>query len=805
MRRYLGFVIRYRILIILGTILISALLGAQTRHLKIIIDPNTILPQSHPYVRATAKVEKVFGSKYVAVVAITPKQGDALQAPVLEKISRITNELMKAPGFVKENTLSLTARRAKDIVGSADGLEVRPLMKRIPKNDKDIAALKQALDRNPVYRNTIISADRRTAAVYAEFKEGAGGFREVMSRINPVVERERDSSVDIQIGGAPVFLAPIEVFSERVVFLFPIAVLLIGLIHFEAFRTFQGLILPLITALVACAWGVGIMGWMGVPLDVFNAATPSLILAVAAGHAVQLLKRYYEEYDRIADERHLTPKQANEQAVIESIAKVGPVMIIAGGVAALGFFSLAVFDIISVRTFGIFTGVGIVSALIVELSFTPALRSLLPPPGRTDRKRERSFKIWDRITLSIALWAGGPKRELIYLTWGVLMCVAAAGTGRVVMDNSTKSYFPADIPFRIDDDKINQRLAGTNTLYVLIEGQQDDDIKDPAVLKAMDDTQRFIESQPDVGKTVSIADFLKRMNQAMNGDEASFYRVPESRELVSQYLLLYSMSGEPGDFDSYVDYGYRTANILAYLHIDSTAGIETLTRAVRAYAEPRFPKNVKVTMGGGIAQAAALNEVLIYNKILNIAQIAGVIFIITSIVFRSLWAGVLVLVPLLMAVVFNFGLMGWTGVLLNIPTSLCSAMAVGIGADYAIYLMYRLREELPNSIHEKFALLEVLRTAGKASLFVASAVVGGYAVLFFSFGFHVHQWLALLVCVAMAVSVFAALTLVPSLIMTFRPRFIFEHVSPERTESKTVPVSRKPDKREPVMKTKETQ
>lgn len=101
-------------------------------------------------------------------------------------------------------------------------------------------------------------------------------------------------------------------------------------------------------------------------------------------------------------------------------------------------------------------------------------------------------------------------------------------------------------------------------------------------------------------------------------------------------------------------------------------------------------------------------------------------------------------------------------------------MVVGIGADYAIYLIFRLREELARpGVSEAEAFREALRTAGKACLFVAAAVIGGYGVLYFSFGFYVHTWLATLIGASMLVSVFVTLTLVPALILTFRPRFIF--------------------------------
>jgi hypothetical protein len=136
----------------------------------------------------------------------------------------------------------------------------------------------------------------------------------------------------------------------------------------------------------------------------------------------------------------------------------------------------------------------------------------------------------------------------------------------------------------------------------------------------------------------------------------------------------------------------------------------------------------------------------------------------------------MVLVPLLMAVIAHFGVMGYTGMYLNIANSLSSAMAVGIGADYAIYLIFRLREEISRGMSESDAVRLVLGTAGKACLFVAIAISVGYGVLLFSYGFNIHIWLATLIATAMIVSVFAALFLIPAMVLTFRPNFVFKGV-----------------------------
>ncbi|MGC2048135.1 MAG: outer membrane lipoprotein-sorting protein, partial [Gallionella sp.] len=378
------------------------------------------------------------------------------------------------------------------------------------------------------------------------------------------------------------------------------------------------------------------------------------------------------------------------------------------------------------------------------------------------------------------IWVTGPSRRKVYGSVFLFVIIVMIGIGRVTVDNSTKSYFSPDLIFVKDDKALNGSLGGTNTLYLLVEGASEDAIKNPKTLQAMEELQRFLEDQPYVGKTVSIADFIKRMNQAMHGDDADYFNIPVSQELISQYLLLYSMSGEPGDFDSYVDYGYRTANLTVFLKTDSSAYIEKLVAKIHEFTALHFDQDLSIGIGGSVPQGAALNEVMVYGKILNIVQIAAVVFIISSLIFRSVVAGMLVLLPLLIAVMTNFGLMGWSGIPLNISTSLISAMAVGIGADYAIYLIYRLREELNMGTDEIMAVRNVIATAGQAILFVAIAVSAGYGVLLLSFGYNIHKWLSILIAEAMIVSSLSALLLIPALILTFRPEFIFRRISVKR-------------------------
>ncbi len=774
LKSYIEKIIRWRYLVMLLTILMTVFMVSQMRHLKVIIDPNQMLPQAHPYVIGTNLAEKIFGSNYVLVVAVSPKKGDVYQADVLTKIRTISDEIQKLPNVKAETLMSLTAKRAKGIAGEDEGLEVKPLLHGVAINSSTIEKLKSSLARNPLYSGVVISQDQTMAAITIAVEKGPKGFTPTLEAAYKLIQPLASEDVRIAVSGNPVFVYYVEKYTQRMAILFPLALLIVGLLHLEAFRTWQGFFLPLVTAFLSVLWGLGLMGIAKVSIDAFNASTPILILAVTAGHAVQILKRYYEEFE-LAIKRGTDAVSANREAVVNAMSKVGPVMLAAGFVAVLGFLSLMSFDIVTIRNFGIFTGLGILSGLVIEMTFIPAVRSWLKPPKlRTTPMR---FDILSPVISVIKKLTSGARIPQVMLLFVVLIAVSAFGVTQLKVENSNKSFFAANLPFQADDQFINEKMAGTNTLYVVFEGNQEDVIKDPKILQLMEKTQRFLETQPGIGKTISIVDLIQRMNQAMHADQKNELRIPENRDLVSQFLLLYSMSGEPADFDRYVDYNYRSANITAFVKHDNSREIQKVIANTREFLKANKDARINIHFGGSVPQSTALSESLVEGKLRNVMQIGAVIFLVSALLFRSLMAAFLIVTPLAITALVNFGVMGLTGIPLNTPNAITAPMAIGIGADYAIYLLYRIREEL--KVHASYALAmdAALESAGRAILYVGTAIAGGYSVLMLSRGFNIHIWSGILIVLSMLVSVVTTLLLLPALIKTLKPGFLDIHTN----------------------------
>jgi predicted RND superfamily exporter protein len=291
-------------------------------------------------------------------------------------------------------------------------------------------------------------------------------------------------------------------------------------------------------------------------------------------------------------------------------------------------------------------------------------------------------------------------------------------------------------------------------------------------MRAIQGLERRLEREPGVGKALSYVDFIEKLHVAMNADRADAGVLPGTRALTAQYLFLYSMSGGGEDFDTLIDPTHRVAKVRLLVHDDSTHYGQQLIALAKDEVARTFPAGYRVRFSGTLASTSAATEVMVDGKLRNILQIAGITLVIASLLLRSVLGGVLVALPLGLTVAVNFGVMGLLGIRLDMMTAAISAMAVGIGADYAIYFLFRVREELAGGGELEAALRRALMTSGKAVLFVSSAIALGYATLCLS-GFGMHVQLGALVALAMVVSSGSALVLLPAVLAWFRPSFVW--------------------------------
>jgi predicted RND superfamily exporter protein len=763
-RRYVTWITNHPYLVIILALLITVFFGFHAKNLHLEMDSDRFLPKDHPTVILGDRIKELFNGKYIVVVNVEVKNGTVFNQATLEKVKRITGKVKELPGVIENNVMSIASSNIKDIQGTDEGMAVNQYMEEVPSTKQEMAGLRNRIINDSNYKGVLVSADEKSATIILDFHslDELGGFMGTRKVLDEIINPEKDDNTIIHLAGSPISVYWLGKYAQNMKRVFPIALIVIAFLLFFAFRTGQGLFIPLSTAIMSVIWALGFLGLTHTPMDIFNIMTPILILAIAAGHSVQMLKRYYEDYHRLHD---------NKEAVIESTTKIGMVMLIAGLVAAAGFFSLITFRNLSMQSFGIFTAIGIISALIIEMTFIPAL-TLLTPPGDKHMQKERAHSVYDTFIEKITKLIIGRKWAGILTVTILVIGLSIFGLTRLKTENSPSSYFQEDSEFRKDLKAINNNAPGAYIIQILVEGNETDIIKEPQSLKDIQKLQDYAATLPDVGKTMSVVDIMKTLNKAMHSDSVQYEVIPSSKDLVAQYLLMYSMSSSPSDFDRIVTPDYNKAVITLYTKYDSYEYAKGVEGKINDFVAKNL-KDSKLTFkaGGGIMYAAALTDVIVHGKIKNIVQISAIIFLIVSLVFLSFYAGLLSLLPLIISVIFNMGFMGITGIWLSVATATISAMAIGLGADYGIYFMYRFREQMSKGMNWEDALIETEKHSGKAILFVASAVALGYLCLMLS-GFKLHIYLGILVPLAMIVCSLGTLTLIPIIIMMLKPKFI---------------------------------
>jgi predicted RND superfamily exporter protein len=779
-RRYVSFIISRPKTVIAIVAMVSVFLGFSISKVKMLLDVDDQLPPDNAYVKVSKRVEKLFGGKFITVVGFYPEKGTIYTPEILGKVKRVTEALEKVPGVKPGSVISLMSPRVKDIVSTEETIEITPLATTVPTNDVEMAAFRKHVEHSRAITSLLVPDDGRATVVIADFDnfEKAGGAKKFYPYLERILDQERVPGLDIVTAGSPSVLYWLTQYTKRMAGLFVLALIVIAILLYSAFRSLQGMFLPLVTALLGVIWALGLMGLVKAPLDPWNAMTPILLLAIGAGHSVQILKRYYEEFGRLKAERpDADPRLLNREAIIEATTKVGAVMLTAGSIASLSFASLVAMGLPSMKNFGLCTAFGILAALTILMSFIPAVQVLLPPPTAKQTERERRKAFFDPILAGLARIVRERKEKPIIWVFFAVIIIAAIGMERLETRNSLGAqFFKANGPTR-GFTLADERTAGTRVVQVLVEGKAVDAIKDPEILKRMDELSQYINQLKfSVGKVVSIVDVLKVMNRVFDNDNPKSEVLPSSMEAVSQYLFAYAMSGDEGDLRRLVDADYQRAVITVYIRTDDQNEMKQLVTAMEKKAASLFKGlPVDVSVGGGVTNAIALNETIVRGKIYSLIQIAAIVLLITSFALRSFVGGLLVLLPLATAALVNLGLMGWAGIWLSMGTAAISAMAVGIGADYAIYFIFRTREELRRTGDLREAVAVSLTTSGKAIAYVAIAVAVGYLCLALSL-FKVHVLLGVLVALTMVSCSGATLVFLPAVLLRLSPRFLTREI-----------------------------
>ncbi|MDQ6998429.1 MAG: MMPL family transporter [Mariprofundus sp.] len=737
----------------------TVLAASQMRNIHIETDMDAMLPKhSDAYVNKQV-LEERFGSSDMVIIGITKddKEGIYNQA-TLKLIEELTDWLAEQPQFrtlALNDLLSLAT--IKDIRGSEGGLDVEKFMDGVPSTEAEVEHLKQRMHAFGLYEDVIVSADGSgTILAVRPMPDSRHQYAEIYDLVKAkVAEFEaRGGSEHFFISGRPViegvFGAYMPAEMKRMQ---PIVMGLLLLLLFLAFRTPRGVLLPIITVLMAEIWTLGTMAAIGAPIYTITTMLPILILAIGIADAVHFLSR----------ERLLAHHKAythRKERMVEVMHELWKPMLMTTVTTGAGFLSMLASDLPPIRDFGLFASIGIVYALLITMLLLPAALMLLPEKVK-HAERKPLFS-------GYVEWLGGavlkhPKRILSF--FAILLMISAVGIMRLDVNASLVDQFKPNDPLRQADEMLNKHFSGTTSLDVMIDTGKENGLLEPLFLQHLADLQLEIEKDPMVGDSSSIAEFLQTMNQALHADDPAWKKVPDSPDLAAQYLLLYSFSGAPDDFETFITGDYRHAHVRINMKTDETKVVATLLHRMQEKTDRWFPadQGFKVEWAGTGFTVHRLSQMIIDGQIASLATSIIAIFLLCWWMFKRLLVAGIAMIPVTLAVTVNYGMMGNVGIPLDIATALTGAMALGIGVDFAIHYLHRYHEESEAGNSYEESVINTNRSVGHAILFNSFVVIGGFLVLL-SAALYPQMKLGALIAATMVVCYLATCYLFPVLL-----------------------------------------
>lgn len=727
---------------------------------------DTGFPTHSPLTAQVQAIKQIFPGDNTAVFVVS---GDNLQSRVTTSC-RVVQFLEARAEVVPNSIVSATSGATKFITEQDGDIVVGDMAANCDASaPASVEAFQERLAGSGPQRPFLAGRDGQLF-VYADLKVVNGAYGPFLGDVTDELGRLAEPGVSIALSGQPVFLAALQTYSERIGLYFPIIILVIALLHLEALRSVQAVFIPLLTGFLATILAFGVAGWVGVAIDEYSSTAPILVLAVAAGHSVQLLKRYMEELAKLATTER--PSRAdNLTALQRTIVAMGPVLTVASVAASLCLFALMTLDVPAIGQFGFIAGFGICCALLIELTFIPALRALLPVP----RVKSRFGKLashWEAVLQRFASVSLGEKRLIVGTVVIALVVILAAGALQVVPSHSAVTIFSESTPERRGLAAVEKADVGLYPLDVVFDSGSPEGAFDPSLLANVRDLSSLVRQDRDVKSIASPEDLITFLKCKFLGLATCTDVNVENRE---EAVQLWTILNNGGTQSPMIDESGRHIRVRLLLGTDETNRIEAIASQINRFAADR---QLRVMLGGAAMTPKALADGIVGVSLTKVVLILGIVGVTGLIVFRSFLAAALFLIPSAITALSAYAFLGWTQTPLNVATASISALAVGVGVDYLVYMTFRMREELRLNPDWDSAIRNATLSAGGASLCVATAVAGGYLVLQASRDFLVHQWLGSIIPLSMVSSLVGALVLYPFAVRLLKPAFLLPKVTP---------------------------
>ncbi len=709
------------------------------------------MPHDHPAFIYSDLAEEWFNIQDGIIIAIENKNG-VFNAETLDTLKQLTKRFQKFEEIEKNDVTSLYT--ADNIVGTEDGMDVKNFFKRVPKSAEKLQKLKENVENNEMIFGRLVSTDGTVTVIIAEIKDDVF-TQEFYEEILKVAKASETDEIKIHVAGRPIvegtmaLLGPADM--KRMV---PIVLLVIFLVLFITLRSFKGTLITLGVVFFSTIWAFGLMAAVDIPIYAVSTMIPVMLIAIGVADGIHLYSHLHTFVDH-------NPEASKREAVKDMLKHMWKPVVMTSVTTAVGFISLLTSQVYPVKYFGVFTAFGVMMAMVFSLVFLPAGIMIfgLPKAKKINKEDDKEGHSHSKLANNFAAWTVKHKNVSIIGT-ALIIVLSVIGMQGMWINSSFLDKFENDSEIVQTDKFINEHFGGTSSLNLILDAKgKKDTFKEPEVLRLVDKMQKDVDGQLQVvGNTFSLADYINRMNKVMNADNEAFNTIPDNKNMIAQYLLLYEMSGNPENLNKVVDYDYEKLNITFQLKSDNSKAINSALDVIHTYEEDFKKMGITLNYAGSGYKGLVFTDLILEGQIMSLILSLIIIVVLLSFMFKNIKIGLIGSVPIIITALISFGIMGFLGIPLSTTTALLSSIAIGIGIDYAVHFLEQYRHNASNTNDKLVAAQKTMAHSGKAIIYNAIVVIAGFLVLLFSV-FPPNRELGALVSLNMFTSLAGTLTI----------------------------------------------
>ena len=711
--RLIDFIINRAGVIVLAALIVASyscyrLVDFNSASLNIDIDASLmgLLPVRGAPLEIYERVRDRFGGDDILLVAWF--DDDLFSSDVLRRFKRFSQRAQRVEGVAGVDSLANALN-----VRSVDGdIRVDRFLKSLPRKNTKLETLKADALASPLYRGQLVSNDGRGAlgAIYFDSELGSSELKRAVEEVIAASREEAGEVENFVSGPVQARLEISRILFQDIRLALPLAIFVTALIAALTLRNVRGVVLPLF------ATGTGLIATLaffvanGHALNFVTAIAPPVIFVTGfafAGHIIS-------EFDHV-----FTSASEKIAAVRATIEEVFIPLSLTALTTAVGFASLSTSPISSIRVFGIYTALGTLLCLVATLLAIPAVLLIAPVRVKAHTSKSRLAAFAPKLARFDIRY-----RKQIFIGTAIIALLALGASSRLEVSTDYLSNFSDDSPVTRNFERIRTEFSGAVPLQILLESDVPGAFSDPVHLTTLEKFEQWLESQPEVGIATSLVDFIDVLNRTFHADIPDVGAIPATQGEVDDLLFL--AGGD--EIERFVDSRYQSTLIQVRTSAVSTNDLTGLVDRVEERLA-NLPAHITGHVTGSSVLLARTLDDIVRGQLLSLAGALVVIYLILVVLFGSVRVGAIALLPNALPIVCFFGILGISGITVNLATSLVAAVVLGIAVDDTIHLLSRFNAEARRVASESEGIERALTSVIRPVTFTTAALCCGFMTL----------------------------------------------------------------------------